>query len=149
MLTSLSLSEVETKATVNDNGLQMEGMKGNRDTCLQSSPLATRISSLVQLQTENHPHSESHATSSVPSSSTAGEYIQKVDAPTGSISSTSSLRPLLLSMPLLTDLQPLNVDQLPPLSCNDAISYELPKAAPLAAHRLLITMILLKLPAVI
>ena len=93
MLTSLSLSEVETKATVNDIGLQMEGMKGNRDTCLQSPPLATSISSLVQLQTENQPHSESYASSSVPSSSTAGEDIQQVDAPTGSTSSTSSQRP--------------------------------------------------------
>ena len=121
VLTSLSLSEVETKATVNDNGLQVEGMKGNRDTCLQSPPLATSISSLVQLQTENQQHNELYASSSVPSSSTAGEDIQQVDAPTGNTSSTSSQRPLLLSMPLLTDLQSLNVDQLPPLSCNDAI----------------------------
>ena len=121
VLTSLSLSEVETKATINDNGLQVEGMKGNRDTCLQSQPFVTSISSLVQLQTENQPHNESHASSSIPSSTTAGEDIQKVDAPTGSTSSTSSQRPLLLSMPLLTDLQPLSVDQLPPLSSNDAI----------------------------
>ena len=124
VLTSLSLSEVETKATVIDNSQQMEEMKGNnviKETCFQSPSLATNIPSLVQLQTESQPHNEIHPSpnkpSSVPSSTTADEDIQQVNVPISSTSSTSSQRPMLLSMPLLTDLQPLNnVEQLPPLS---------------------------------
>ena len=124
LLTSLSLSEVEAKATVNDDGKQIEGMKETnviKDTCFQSPSLATNISSLVQLQTENQPRGEMHASPSKPSgvpssTTTTDEDIQEVDVPT---SSTSSQRPLLLSMPLLTDLQPLNnIEQLP---CSDTI----------------------------
>ena len=117
ILIGLSLCELETKATVTDDLQQTQGVKEKniiRDTCYQSPSLVTNIPSMVLLQAENQPQSEAHAPSSkacsIPSSAPTDVGIQQNDVTTAA---TSTQRPLL-SMPLLTDLQPTsNVEQLP------------------------------------
>ena len=117
LLASLSLSEIETKATVNDDSQQAQGIKGNdniNDMYLRSSSLPTNMPSLVHLQAESYQHSEASSSLSKPTSSTTvmHEDIRQVDV-TANTPSTSTQRPLLLSMPLLTDLQPsTNAEQL-------------------------------------
>ena len=115
ILTSLSLSELEIKETINDEVQGMKEKSAVRDTCFQSPSLVTSVPAMVQLQDENQPCTEVHTSSSdtctITSSSTTDVDVQQSDVTTVT---ASSQRPLLLSMPLLTDLQPTSgLEQLP------------------------------------
>ena len=120
LLASLSLSEIEIKATVDDDSQRTQAIRENdniNNSYLRSPSLATNMPSLVQLQAESSQHNEASGSLSkpndVPSSvAVTDEDIQQVDV-TASTPSSSGQRPLLLSMPLLTDLQPSgNAEQL-------------------------------------
>lgn len=121
VLASLSLSEIETKATVKDDVQQSPGAKEKSnftDSCFQSTSLTTNMPLTVPLQTDDQPRTdELHVSSSNVASSTAADVQQTYTT----VTATSGQRPLLLSMPLLTDLQPTtNVEQLP-VSCSDMV----------------------------
>ena len=125
ILTSLSLSELESKETATDEMLGVKDKNTVRDTCFQSPSLVTNVPTMFQLQGECQPCSEAQTSSSetctVTSVTTADVDVQQSVVNTVA---TSSQRPLLLSMPLLTDLQPTSgIEQLP-LSSSDTMDHD-------------------------
>ena len=120
ILMSLSLSEIETRETVEDGVQQPQGKSDINDASFHSSSLTINIPSPVELQADSQPCCEILASSSkaysAPSSATAN--LHQIDVTT---TTTSNQRPLLLSMPLLTDLQPTTSTDQFPLSCSDIV----------------------------